>query len=155
MHKIERNDPTFTVLEVGSTDEGYLLPPANNWDRFGRAIGNNSHLKEMSLHDSDSSISIEFLLYFLHGCALSRSIQKLSFAGWDLYNEAILNILIHFFNNNRALVCLEVDDNCEREHGALASALRRFVSLKEFKLTNDDNRWACLDDAIETLIGHS
>jgi hypothetical protein len=63
--------------------------------------------------------------------------------------------LIHFLNVNQALVCLEVDDNCEREHGALASALRRFVSLKEFKLTNDDNRWACLDIAIEVLIGHS
>lgn len=58
MRKIEGNDPTFTVLEVGSTNEGYLLPPDNNWDRFGRAIGNNSHLKEMSLHDSDSGIPI-------------------------------------------------------------------------------------------------
>ncbi len=48
-----------------------------------------------------------------------------------------------------------MDDNCEKEHGALASALCRFVSLKEFKLTNDDNCWACLDDAIKALIGHS
>jgi hypothetical protein len=96
MHKIEGNNPTFTVLEVGSTNKGYLLPPDNNWDCFGRAIGNNFHLKEMLLHESDSGIPIEFLLYFLHGCALSQSIQKLSFAGWDLYNEAILNILIYF-----------------------------------------------------------
>jgi hypothetical protein len=71
MLKIEGNNPTFTVLEVGSTNEGYLLPPDNNWDCFSRAIGNNSHLKEMSLHDSDSGIPIEFLQYFLHGCALS------------------------------------------------------------------------------------
>ena len=155
MRKIEGNDPTFTTLEVGSSDEGYHLPPGDDWDRFGRAIGNNTHLKELSLHDSDGAIPIEFLLYFLHGCALNQSIQKLSFAGWDLYYEDILNILIQFFNHNRAFECLEVDDNCEREHGALASALKRFASLKEFKFTNDDNRWACLDNAIAALIGHS
>ena len=37
----------------------------------------------------------------------------------------------------------------------MASALQRFASLKEFKFTNDDNRWACLDNAIAALIGHS
>ena len=155
MRKIEENDPTFTTLEVGSSDEGYILPPGDDWDRFGRATGNNTHLKEMSLHDSDGAIPIEFLLYFLRGCALNRSIQKLSFAGWDLYNEEIMKILIRFFDDNRALECLEVDDNCEKEHGALASALKKFASLKEFKFTNDDNRWTCLDNAIAALIGHS
>jgi hypothetical protein len=48
-----------------------------------------------------------------------------------------------------------MNDTCEREHGALASALQRFASLKEFKFTNDDNCWACLDIAIAALIGHS
>jgi hypothetical protein len=155
MRKIEGNNPTFTMLEVGSSDEGYNIPPGDDWDRFGRAIGNNTHLTEMSLHDSDRAIPIEFLRYFLHGCCLNRSIQKLSFSGWDLYNEDTLNILIRFFSDNRAFECLVVDDNCEREHGALAAALQRFVSLKEFKFTNDDNRWACLDNAIAALIGHS
>ena len=58
MRKIEGNDPFFTTLEVGSSDEGYHLPPGDDWDRFGRAIGNNTHLKELSLHDSDGAIPL-------------------------------------------------------------------------------------------------
>ena len=62
---------------------------------------------------------------------------------------------MHSSADNRAFECLEMNDNCEKEHGALASAIQRFASLKEFKFTNDynDNCWACLDNAIAVLIG--
>jgi hypothetical protein len=66
--------PRIPALDLDEVMRKNLLPPDDNWDHFGRAIGNNSHLKEMSLHDSDSSIPMKFLLYFFHGCALSRSI---------------------------------------------------------------------------------
>jgi hypothetical protein len=49
--------------------------------------------------------------------------------------------LTQFFSNNEAFECLDVLDSLEddkRSHGAMASALRRFDSLKEFNLINDD-----------------
>lgn len=152
MRKIEGNDPTLTKLEVGLTDEGYHLP--NDWEGFGNAIGTNTHLEEVSLHDAYGAIPIEFLMMFFLGLVSNQSIRKLSFAGWDLYNEAILSILIPFFHADQTFDCLEVDDNCENTHGSLASTLRRFDSLKEFHLTNDHGRCASADDAISALTCH-
>ena len=48
-----------------------------------------------------------------------------------------MNILAQFFNDNEAFECLEVDDCSDSRLYALAIAMQRCDSLKEFKLTNE------------------
>ena len=55
MRKIKDNGPTFTKLEVRATKGWHhYQPPGNNWEVFGRVIGMNTHLKEISLFDGNS-----------------------------------------------------------------------------------------------------
>ena len=153
MRMIERNDPTLTELH------GYL-PPADGWEEFGRAIGKNTHLKEIAFLGFDNDgvdrdvIPSKDFLNFLLVFALNRSIQKLIFACWDL-PDADWRILIRFFNDNQASESLEVEDYDDgRSLSALASALQRFDSLKEFRYCCGDSYVEC-DSVIEALIGHS
>ena len=153
MRMIERNDPTLTELH------GYL-PPADSLEEFGRAIGKNTHLKEIAFLGFDNDevdrdvIPSKDFLNFLLGFALNRSIQKLIFACWDL-PDADWRILIRFFNDNQASECLEVEDYGDgRSLSALASALQRFDSLKEFRYCCGDSYVEC-DSVIEALIGHN
>jgi hypothetical protein len=55
--RIVGNDPTFTVVNIGSTKnyrstilKSYHLPPDDDWEGFGRAIGWNKHLKFFKLN---------------------------------------------------------------------------------------------------------
>ena len=52
--KIERNDPNLTHLDVIQTSEGYRfhegLPPADDWEELGRAVGNNINVKRIQIH---------------------------------------------------------------------------------------------------------
>ncbi len=84
MHMIENNDPTFTKLEVGATEVGlyYYYPPDapdDGWGEFGKAIGINTHLKELSMFGGVSGfISNENILDFLQYFVFNTSIHKLA-----------------------------------------------------------------------------
>ena len=47
MSQIERNDPSITYLTIGQDD--YYLPDGD-WANLGRAMGRNTHLKELCVH---------------------------------------------------------------------------------------------------------
>ena len=110
--KIVSNDPSLTKLEVGLQGAGMgYRPPGDDWGGFGRAVGVNTHLQELALYDVvsgggivhvPSTINKQYVLTFLRGAALNRSIQKLSLCGIDLSDVEILDILTPFFNGNQA-----------------------------------------------------
>jgi len=155
LRKIERNDPSFTTLEINTEME-------DNWEELGTAIGRNTHLKELILNnDNGEDILANKFRDFARGLAFNRSIQKLSIGGWDhsdyVAREEAWEHLIHFFINNEALCSLELESRWDvGNHRELVSALRRFASLKEVNLYNHypRNYGVCVDDIIEALIGH-
>jgi Ran GTPase-activating protein (RanGAP) involved in mRNA processing and transport len=174
MRRIESNDPTLTELVVGcfadeDEDEDFAdfdyIVPGGDWECFGRAIGRNTTLKEVSFNTigrdniDRSTIHVECFQRFLPGFALNRSIQKLSFTTVSLNSEGIWNILIPFFASSEAFQCLVVK-NCgcyRRSCPVMASAFRRFHSLKEFHLIDrwDDDDDEGADTVIDALIGHT
>jgi hypothetical protein len=137
IHKIETNDPTVTTLEI--------------WEDFevlGTAIGRNTYLQEVSVvaileGNSHRGIPATDFCVFVHGLALNRSIQKLSIAGWDHSHQNAVDLshdtwnhLTRFFIDNEAFECLKLELRWNMgNHRELITALRRFASLKEFKLS--------------------
>lgn len=159
MRMVERNDPTLTKLEVGYTHNGgYSIPPGDDWAGLGNAIARNIHLKELSLHDNDRDRSVEYLLDILPGLSLNCSIKKLSIGGWNYSNGEVWNYLTQFFKHNHNFECLKVQCNPRLSTHEFTSSLRRFDSLKEFKLNNIpwDRHKDCQDDVIIlALTGHT
>jgi hypothetical protein len=129
----------MSKLTIG---EGDYLPYDENWEVLGRAIGKNSHLREVAFYDCH-----EDLLTFLPGFSMIRSIQKLRLAGLDLNDkvtghpsEELLNMFAKFLNDNTAFECLEVDEERDNNLCAIASLLQQFDTLKDFEVTNQ-NAW--------------
>jgi Ran GTPase-activating protein (RanGAP) involved in mRNA processing and transport len=139
IHKIETNDPTVKTLEIWE-----------DYEVLGTAIGRNTHLQEVSvvvgysmeINGFPEIIATDFR-DFARGLALNRSIQKLSIAGWNHSNQDAIelsqetwNHLTQFFIDNEAFECLELELRWDvGNHRELITALRRFASLKEFKLS--------------------
>jgi hypothetical protein len=140
MLMILNNDPSLTTLEVGykEDEEGeyfsYFHPPGNDWLALGKAVGNNSHLQEISV--DISSATTEQFWEFVPGLSLNRSIKKLTITDWDISVVGVQYNLIRFFNDNQAFESLNVETRRREGEGvsAMVFALRSFNSLKEIKL---------------------
>jgi hypothetical protein len=167
----------ISKLTIGGEE---YLPDDRDWEVLGRAIGRNTYLREIKFYyPFQDDIQTEYLLKFLPGFAMNRSIQKLIFTGLDLNDkvagrlnkvhpsEDVLTIFAQFFNDNEAFECLEVDEECGPKLRAIASLLQRCSSLKELILVND-NAWSqCgrtgenvryisrVDCILEALTGHT
>jgi Ran GTPase-activating protein (RanGAP) involved in mRNA processing and transport len=153
MRKIETNDPTFTTLKIYSYGLNIY-----NWGKLGTAIGRNTHLTTIKLKNFTTDTAIKFR-DFARGLALNRSVKKLTIGGWDQdshTSDEAWEYLTQFFIDNEAFECLELDLHRTIRYEKLATSLRRFHSLKEFKLFNQSarNSEACVDDIIEYLIEH-
>jgi hypothetical protein len=159
MRMVERNDPTLTKLEVGYMHNGgYSIPPGDDWAGLGNAIARNKYLKDLSLYDNDRDKSVEYLLNFLPGLSLNCSIKKLSIGGWNYSDGEVWNYLTQFFKHNHNFECLKVQCNSRLSTHELISALRRFDSLKQFKLNDipcDSYYKAYQNDVILALTGHT
>jgi hypothetical protein len=66
----------------------------------------------------------------------------------------IWNLLARFFIRNEAFECLEVVDGNEASLGAMESTLRRFCSLKELILVNNNYDWTYIDGVVKALVSH-
>jgi hypothetical protein len=159
MLMILNNDPSLTKLEVGYKEdiEGdhfcYFHPPGNDWLALGKAVGNNSHLQEISV--DISSVTTLRLREFVPGLSLNRSIKKMTMTGWDFSVVEVQNNLNRFFNGNHAFESLSVEEIMENMSDMVLT-LRSFNSLKEIKFNINFGRTAyCVDNAIEALIGHA
>ena len=88
----EADDYKMSKLTIG---EHEYLPDDENWEVLGRAIGRNSHLREVAFYDChEYFIRQEDLLTFLPGFVMNRSIQKLRLAGLDL-NDKVTSLVTH------------------------------------------------------------
>ena len=158
--KITNNDHNFISVSFSYDDQYHLMrDPAAAWGsgRIGQAIGRNTRLRIITFKDFNRDIPREYLLHFLNGISRNQSIQIVRLEGWSLVDEEIWSILIRFFNNNGKTKCLEVI-NKGRVWGfseiQMVAALKRFRSLKQFKLYNNCSSPAT-GDVINALIGHA
>jgi hypothetical protein len=156
MRKILRNDPSLTTLYINAE-------MVDDWGVMGAVVGRNTQLKEVIVFTDMGNIPDNAIRDFARGLAFNRSIQTLNIANWNHYDRdyppargEAWNHLTQFFIDNEAFECLElyVNMGIDRE---LLSALQRFGSLKEFKLSNHTDTPGDIrvdDDVIDALIEH-
>ena len=155
LRQIESDDPDLVKLKIGHADE--YFPD----DRFGKAIGKNSHLKELRFLGLAATpfrrerVTKEDFDKFFRGLFHNRSIQKMSFVNCNLFAGEILRILIPFFTGNHNFESLEISlcDLGSKGLRCLSVALSEFNSLKEFALSSFGSR--TLQEVIKALGGHS
>jgi hypothetical protein len=127
MRKIETNDRTFTTLKINSGRT------ENYWMELGPAIGRNTQLTNIIVKNIPA---IDFR-NFARSLVLNRSIQRLSIAGWDHSDREAWDHLTRFFIDNEACKCLDLELRCSvGRSDEMVSALRRFHSLKEVRLSH-------------------
>jgi Ran GTPase-activating protein (RanGAP) involved in mRNA processing and transport len=129
----------------------------DGWEELGAVIGRNTHLTKIILQSRMSYIPAVYFRKFARGLAFNRSIQNLSIAGWDHSDREAWDHLTRFFIDNEALELLELElRGFVGRSDEMVSALRRFYSLKEVKLSHHSpkNNGVCVDDIIEDLIEH-
>jgi Ran GTPase-activating protein (RanGAP) involved in mRNA processing and transport len=149
MRKIETNDRTFTTLKINSGRT------ENYWMELGPAIGRNTQLTNIIVKNIPA---IDFR-NFARSLVLNRSIQRLSIAGWDHSDREAWDHLTRFFIDNEACKCLDLELRCSvGRSDEMVSALRRFHSLKEVRLSHfshtSRNNGVCVDYVINALIEH-
>jgi hypothetical protein len=131
MCRINTNDPTFKTLEVNS---GRM---ENDWEELGTAIGRNTHLTALIIVNAGGNISAIDFRNFARSLVLNRSIKRLSIAGWDHSDREAWDHLTQFFVNNEACECLDLElRSSVGRSDEIISALRRFHSLKEVRLSH-------------------
>ena len=144
MRKIKTNDPTFTTLEINS---GRM---ENDWEVLGTAIGRNTQLTNIIVKNIPA---IEFR-NFARGLAFNRSILNLRIDGWDHSDREAWEHLTRFFIDNEVFECLDLRlRGSVRRSDEMVSALRRFHSLKEVRLSHHSprNNGVCVDEVIDAL----
>ena len=156
LRKIVRNDPTFTKMYINAE-------MVDDWGVMGTAIGRNTQMKEVIVFTDMGNIPDNAIRDFARGLKFNRSIQKLNIANWNHYDRdyppargEAWNHLTQFFIDNQAFECLELCVNMGI-HRELVSALQRFGSLKEFKLSNHTATPGDIrvdDDVFDALIEH-
>jgi len=148
LHKIETNDPPFTTMTICSGRE-------DGWEELGAAVGGNTRLTKIILRSRMSSyIPAVCFRKFAHGLAFNRSIRILSIAGWDHSDREAWEHLTRFFIDDEAFECLELElRGFVGRSDEMVSALRRFHSLKEVKLSHHSprNNGVCVDEVIDAL----
>ena len=95
MSQIESNDPSMTCLTL--KDDCYL--PDGDWANLGRAIGRNTHLKELWVWPWMSRENFNGLF---RGLTSNRSIQKLTLngnIGSNIIDDKGANIVAGFIRN--------------------------------------------------------
>ena len=147
LHKIETNDPTFTTMNICSGRE-------DGWEGLGAAIGRNTHLTKIILLSRMGYIPAVYFRKFARGLAFNRSIQILRIAGWDHSDREAWEHLTRFFIDNEVFECLELElRGFVGRSDEMVSALRRFHSLQEVKLSHHSprNNGVCVDEVIDAL----
>ena len=82
--QIESNDPQLKKLWIGSRH--FYRPTDEDWERGGKAVGENTHIKELRLNYDNDASNVEA---FCGGIAGNRSIErlKIDFFGGEIFNK--------------------------------------------------------------------
>ena len=115
MSQIESDDPNLTILMVG----GSFYPPDGDWAGLGRAIGRNTHLKEIVCL-SGRSLMKEYCNDLSCGLASNQYIQNLALSN-DLSNgdnidDEVANILANGIIRNAPLKKLGIQGANDISH---------------------------------------
>ena len=161
--QIESNDPELDKLTIGHNpyrpQSWDYLPPDGDWERDGRGIGNNEHIKELRFErDLPGHLSRDKFEAFCRGFACNKSIEKLVIDCPELFGGEIFNILSPFFEQNVNLRCLWVSFSVRSTSNIarlLAASLSRFKTLIEFHCWGGRHGDNDLGTLIQALAGHS
>ena len=158
--KIEDNDPDLTELIMGN-----YLPPDGDWERAGKGIGRNTHIKELCFGSNivdDVQVRREQFESFCEGLARNKSIEKLLIWCCGLFGGEIFDMIGPFFDRNSNLRCLYLDFDEGRGNAAssvrlLSTSLARFNTLEEFECKYGNNLQGDIgaEMIIQALEGHS
>lgn len=134
IRRVVDNDPNLTSLSVGVNG---TVPPNNDWGSLGRAIGINTQLRKLMLHDGLPTDEHE-LTSFVSGLAANRSIETLIFEYIQLNNN-VIDCLTSFLADNQVFHCITVgfdgyDTDIKTTQLCLVSLLLMFDYLREFRL---------------------
>jgi len=136
LRRLGTNDPSLTTLSVGF---GGTVHPSNaiDWGSLGRAIGMNTQVIVLSLHNVLPT-SENALASFFSGLSVNRSIQTLRFEEIEL-NDEMIELMAPFSADNHVFKCLEVvvNDGNEMTQLCLVSFLLMFDYLEEFTLFDE------------------
>ena len=91
IRQIESYDPNLVKLKI---EHRSYFPHDNDWQRDGKSIGRNTHLKELDFFYSCDEVTKEDIEKFLRGVSDNRSIRKLRFYCCNLFNGELFSILI-------------------------------------------------------------
>ena len=105
--KIEGNDPDLTELNMGN-----YLPPDGDWERDGKGVGRNTHIKKLRFGSNlvdYVQVRREQFESFCEGLACNKSIEKVVIWCCGLFGGEIFTMLGPFFDRNSNLRCLYLD----------------------------------------------
>lgn len=164
--RLENNDPRVVKLTIskGCSYE----PPDGDWERDGRSVGANTHLKTLLINgdtnehvhgeDIDRDELHNNIKTFLRGVANNRSIEELELFEGEFEGETF-DILTPFFKNNQNLrriyICLwaagiEWDEDT-KEFQMFLRCLSKFNTLKELDFESEAEA-RISDEALSMLI---
>ena len=146
--QLESDDPELTELKINSRD-GYF-PHDGDWERDGRATGENTRIKELHLGSFDWIYAQrKGIEAFFGGLAYNKSIEILEIT---YPNRETFNMLGPFFAQNYNLRCLRLPNGSFECN--LPECLAKFNTLSEFTCFYLD---LCDEDGeglIQAISGH-
>ena len=154
--RIESNDPELNKLTISPHS---YHPLDGDWERDGRSIGRNEHIKELCFANNlaqNNYVSRDDILAFCGGIACNKSIERLRIECTTLFGGEMFNMLTPFFEQNSNICYLNVRNLVSSPNSVrlLSELLSRFHTLREFNCN-----YCQLDDSnvttlIQTLAGH-
>ena len=157
--QIESNDAGLVELTVSQAN---YYPLDGDWERDGKGIGRNTHIKELYFGTSflDNAPQRAEFESFCEGFVGNKSIERLEIWCGQLFGGDIFNMLSPFFEQNHNLRCLKVGwgdggTSNEKSGRLLSESLRRLNNLREFECSGGHLGENEVEALILLLAGHS
>jgi len=148
LSQLEHNDPEATCLYIHWKEGGYAN--SVNWAEKGKCIGDNTHLRNVTIQTSDLALSYESNGYqisglvkqnfvaFYNGLAQNRSTRQLRIVGcgcMDIVLEVLYPMLVHTSNLSHILMdSCRMDTVTIRQLASTLSNQRDKSSLRKIEL---------------------
>ena len=148
LRKIEQNDDALTELLIGRSyvrnnyNGAFNSSSSEDYSRLGAAIGNNTHLSELSVADFDDRVLTVTNRRFFDGIKRNTSIHELYLDGRNriIAGGVFHEILKAYQENNNHLTFIRIS-RAQLQNGGgdiIATTLSRCTNLEEIYLYNNN-----------------
>ena len=147
--QIEGNDPELNTLYI---DKYNYLPPDGDWERDGKSIGRNDHIRELRFGEYEGiNMGEDDFVAFYAGLSRNRSIQKLGLMFCSI-SDADAVTLAPSLGGNGALTELNLSFNWNVTSVGWSAIFTQLQSPQS-SLDNLDLMGNYIDDAAANLLG--